>query len=83
MTKNNIIKSAAKIASKQSNAEAEAREIAKADPEIRNAVANFLRYRLDMTEQEFLNQVNSKLSNMVADSLNTLHSKLDDIPRKT
>ena len=33
-----------------------------------------------MTEQEFLNQVNSKLSNMVADSLNTLHSKLDDIP---
>ena len=24
--------------------------------------------------------VNSKLSNMVADSLNTLHSKLDDIP---
>ena len=80
MTKNNIIKSAAKIASKQSNAEAEAREIAKADPEIRNAVANFLRYRLDMTEQEFLNQVNSKLSTMVADSLNTLHNKLDEIP---
>ena len=80
MTKNNIIKSAAKIASKQSNPEAEAREIAKVDPKLRNAVANFLRYRLDMTEQEFLNQVNSKLSNMVADSLNTLHSKLDDIP---
>ena len=80
MTKNKIIQSAAKIAAKQSNSEAEAREIAKVDPTMRNSVANFLRYRLDMTEQEFLNQVNSKLSNMVGDSLNILHSKLDDIP---
>ena len=80
MTKSKIIQSAAKIAAKQSNSEAEAREIAKVDPTMRNSVANFLRYRLDMTEQEFLNQVNNKLSNMVGDGLNILHSKLDDIP---
>ena len=80
MTKNKIINSAAKIAAKQSNATEEARELKKVDPELRQSVANFLRYRLDMTEQEFLNQVNSKLSNMVGDSLNILHSKLDDIP---
>jgi len=80
MTKNEVIKSAAKIASKQSNATQEARELKKLDPELRQSVANFLRYRLDMTEQEFLNQVNGKLSRMVADSLNTLHSKLDQIP---
>ena len=80
MTKNNIIKSAAKIAAKQSNGKKEAEILMKQDPELRKSIGNFLRYRLDMTEQEFLNQVNSKLSNMVADSLNTLHSKLDDIP---
>ena len=55
MTKNKIIDSAAKIASKQSNATEEARELQKVDPELRQSVANFLRYRLDMTEQEFLN----------------------------
>ena len=80
MTKNNIIKSAAKIAAKQSNATKEAEILNQQDPEIRQSIANFLRYRLDMTEQEFLNQVNSKLSTMVADSLNTLHNKLDEIP---
>jgi hypothetical protein len=80
MTKNNIIKSAAKIAAKQSNATKEEEIIKQQDPRIRESVANFLRYRLDMTEQEFLNQVNSKLSTMVADSLNTLHNKLDEIP---
>ena len=80
MTKNKIIDSAAKIASKQSNVTQEARELRKLDPELRTSVANFLRYRLDMTEQEFLNQVNSKLSRMVSDALNTLHSKLDEIP---
>ena len=80
MTKNNIIKSAAKIAAKQSNATKEAEILKQQDPEIRQSIANFLRYRLDMTEQEFLNQVNSKLSTMVADSLNTLHNKLDEIP---
>ena len=80
MTKSKIIKSAAKIAAKQSNATEEARELTKANPELRQSVANFLRYRLDMTEQEFLNQVNGKLSNMVGDALNILHSKLDDIP---
>ena len=80
MTKNNIIKSAAKIAAKQSNATKEAEIIKQQDPRIRESVANFLRYRLDMTEQEFLNKVNSKLSDMVADSLNTLHNKLDEIP---
>ena len=80
MTKNKLINSAAKIASKQSTATEEARELKKVDPELRQSVANFLRYRLDMTEQEFLNQVNGKLSNMVGDSLNILHSKLDDIP---
>ena len=80
MTKNNIVKSAAKIAAKQSNGKKEAEILIKENPELRKSVANFLRYRLDMTEQEFLNQVNSKLSTMVADSLNTLHSKLDEIP---
>lgn len=80
VTKNKIIKSAAKIAAKQSNATEELRELQKLDPELKQSVANFLRYRLDMTEQEFLTQVNSKLSRMVADALNTLHSKLDEIP---
>ena len=80
MTKNNIIKSAAKIAAKQSNATKEAEIIKQQDPRIRESVANFLRYRLDMTEQEFLYKVNSKLSDMVADSFNTLHNKLDEIP---
>ena len=80
MTKNNIIKSAAKIAAKQSNGKKEAEILMKQDPELRKSIGNFLRYRLDMTEQEFLNQVNSKLSDMVADSLNTLHNKLDEIP---
>jgi len=80
MTKNNIIKSAAKIAAKQSNATKEEEIIKQQDPRIRESVANFLRYRLDMTEQEFLNKVTSKLSDMVADSLNTLHNKLDEIP---
>ena len=80
MTKNDIIKSAAKIAAKQSNGKKETEILMKKDPELRNSVGNFLRYRLDMTEQEFLNQVNSKLSEMVADSLNTLHNKLDEIP---
>ena len=80
MTKNNIIKSAAKIAAKQSTAVKEEELLKHTSPEIRQSVANFLRYRLDMTEQEFLNKVNSKLSDMVADSLNTLHNKLDDIP---
>ena len=80
MTKNNIIKSAAKIAAKQSTVNKETQLLKQQDPELRQSIANFLRYRLDMTEQEFLNQVNSKLSTMVADSLNTLHSKLDEIP---
>lgn len=80
MTKNNIIKSAAKIAAKQSTANKETELLKQQDPELRQSIANFLRYRLDMTEQEFLHQVNSKLSTMVADSLNTLHSKLDEIP---
>ena len=80
MTKNNIIKSAAKIAAKQSTANKETELLKQQDPELRQSIANFLRYRMDMTEQEFLNQVNSKLSTMVADSLNTLHSKLDEIP---
>jgi hypothetical protein len=80
MTKNNIIKSAAKIAAKQSNGKKEAEILMKQDPELRQSIGNFLRYRLDMTEQEFLNKVNNKLSDMVADSLNTLHNKLDEIP---
>ena len=80
MTKNNIIKSAAKIAAKQSTAVKEEELLKHTSPEIRQSVGNFLRYRLDMTEQEFLNKVNSKLSDMVADSLNTLHNKLDEIP---
>ena len=46
MTKNNIIKSAAKIAAKQSNAKKEAEILMKQDPELRQSVANFLRYRL-------------------------------------
>jgi len=80
MTKNNIINSAAKIAAKQSTAKEETELLMHSDPEIRKSIGLFLRYRLDMTEQEFLNKVNSKLSDMVADSLNTLHNKLDEIP---
>jgi hypothetical protein len=80
MTKNNIINSAAKIAAKQSSGEKEAQILSQQNPEIRKSVANFLRYRLNMTEQEFLNKVNHKLADMVADSLNTLHNKLDEIP---
>jgi len=80
MTKNNIIKSAAKIAAKQSTAKQETELLMHSDPKIRKSIGLFLRYRLDMTEQEFLNKVNSKLSDMVADSLNTLHNKLDEIP---
>ena len=74
MTKNNIIKSAAKIAAKQSTAKQETELLLHSDPEIRKSIGLFLRYRLDMTEQEFLNKVNSKLSDMVADSLNTLQT---------
>jgi hypothetical protein len=44
MTKNNIIKSAAKIAAKQSSAVKET-ELLKQDPELRQSIANFLRYR--------------------------------------
>jgi hypothetical protein len=80
MTKNNIINSAAKIAAKQSTAKKETELLMHSDPEIRKSIGLFLRYRLDMSEQEFLNKVNSKLSDMVADSLNTLHNKLDEIP---
>ena len=80
MTKNNIINSAAKIAAKQSTAKQETELLMHSDPEIRKSIGLFLRYRLDMSEQEFLNKVNSKLSDMVADSLNTLHNKLDEIP---
>ena len=80
MTKNNIINSAAKIAAKQSTAKEETELLMHSDPEIRKSIGLFLRYRLDMSEQEFLNKVNSKLSDMVADSLNTLHNKLDEIP---
>lgn len=80
MTKNEIINSAAKIAAKQSNATKELNKLKKTDPELRTSVANLLRYRLNMTEQEFLNKVNEKLSNMVGDSLNVLHEKLDQIP---
>ena len=80
MTKNNIINSAAKIAAKQSTAKKETELLMHSDPEIRKSIGLFLRYRLDMTEQEFLNKVNHKLADMVADSLNTLHNKLDEIP---
>ena len=85
--KNDIIDSAAKIAMKKASAAEETRKLqAKAnDPtrkqkNIQDYTRHFLRYRLDMTEQEFLNQVNGKLSNMVGDALNILASKLDDIP---
>ena len=80
MTKNNIRNSAAKIAAKQSTAKKETELLMHSDPEIRKSIGLFLRYRLDMTEQEFLNKVNHKLADMVADSLNTLHNKLDEIP---
>ena len=80
MTKNNIINSAAKIAAKQSTAKKETELLMHSDPEIRKSIGLFLRYRLDMTEEEFLNKVNHKLADMVADSLNTLHNKLDEIP---
>ena len=67
MTKNKIINSAAKIASKQSNATEEARELQKLDPELRQSVANFLRYRLD----KFLT-VSGRPSNITASANVTL-----------
>ena len=67
--KNDIIDSAAKIAMKKATAAEETRKLqAKAnDPtrkqkEIYDNTRHFLRYKLEMTEQEYLNAVSNKLS---------------------
>ena len=85
--KNDVIDSAAKIAMKKANASGETRKLqAKAnDPtkkqiEIHNFTRHFLRHKLEMTEQEYLNAVSNKLSDIVADNLNLIHEKLDKIP---
>ena len=85
--KNDIIDSAAKIAMKKASAAEETRKLqAKAnDPtrkqkNIQDYTRHFLRYRLEMSEQEYLNAVSNKLSAIVGDNLNLIHEKLDQIP---
>lgn len=85
--KNDIIDSAAKIAMKKSNAVAETKKLQEKanDPtrkqkEIQNFTRHFLRHKLEMSEQEYLNAVSKKLNCIVADNLNLIHEKLDKIP---
>ena len=85
--KNDVIDSAAKIAMKKANAASETRKLQEKanDPtrkqkEIQDYTRHFLRYKLEMTEQEYLNAVSNKLSSIVADNLNLIHEKLDKIP---
>ena len=85
--KNDVIDSAAKIAMKKANATAETRKLqekannpTKKQKEIQDYTRHFLRYKLEMTEQEYLNAVSNKLSSIVAGNLNLIHEKLDKIP---
>jgi hypothetical protein len=85
--KNDIIDSAAKIAMKKANATGETRKLqekanspTRKQKEIHNFTRHFLRYKLEMSEQEYLNAVSNKLSSIVADNLNLIHEKLDEIP---
>jgi hypothetical protein len=85
--KNDIIESAAKIAMKKANAASETRKLQEKvnDPtrkqkEIHNFTRHFLRYKLEMSEQEYLNAVSQKLSAIVGDNLNLIHEKLNEIP---
>lgn len=85
--KNDIIDSAAKIAMKKSNAVAETKKLqekandpTKKQKEIQNFTRHFLRHKLEMSEQEYLNAVSKKLNCIVADNLNLIHEKLDKIP---
>lgn len=85
--KNDIIESAAKIAMKKATAAGETRKLqekanspTRKQKEIQDNTRHFLRYKLEMTEQEYLNAVSNKLSSIVADNLNLIHNKLDEIP---
>ena len=67
--KNDIIDSAAKIAMKKANATGETRKLqekakspTRKQKEIHNFTRHFLRYKLEMSEQEYLNAVSNKLS---------------------
>jgi len=83
--KNDVIEAAVKVASKQSSATKQGeiineKMLTAKQKDIRNYCRHFLTYKLEMTEQEFVGAVESKLSALVTDSLNMLHDKLDDIP---
>ena len=72
---------------KKSNAVAETKKLQEKanDPtrkqkEIQNFTRHFLRHKLEMSEQEYLNAVSKKLNCIVADNLNLIHEKLDKIP---
>jgi hypothetical protein len=84
--KNDVIEAAVKVASKQSSATKQGeiineKMLTAKQKDIRNYCRHFLTYKLEMTEQEFVGAVESKLSALVTDSLNMLHDKLDDISR--
>ena len=72
---------------KKSNAVAETKKLqekandpTKKQKEIQNFTRHFLRHKLEMSEQEYLNAVSKKLNCIVADNLNLIHEKLDKIP---
>lgn len=80
--KDEIITSAAKIASKTSTHKQECENIvlSSRQEESRLRIQNAMKYGMEMTEQEFLNAVSKKLQHMVTDSLNDLHDSIDKIP---
>lgn len=83
--KSDVIDAAVKVATKQSSATKQGeiineKMLTAKQKDIRNYCRHFLTYKLEMSEQEFLNAVSDKLSSLVSDSLNMLHDKLDDIP---
>ena len=82
--KNDIIDSAAKIAMRKATAAGETRKLqekanspTRKQKEIYDNTRHFLRYKLEMTEQEYLNAVSNKLSAIVGDNLNLIHEKLE------
>ena len=85
--KNDVIESAAKIAMKKSNAVKETKilqekekELTRSQKDIQSYTKYFLRHKLEMSEQEYLNAVSKKLNCIVADNLNLIHERLNEIP---
>ena len=85
--KNDVIESAAKIAMKKSNAVKEKKilqekekELTRSQKDIQSYTKYFLRHKLEMSEQEYLNAVSKKLNCIVADNLNLIHERLNEIP---